>query len=105
MPSWTLKVVVAPGSSVIVRVSAVQLTQKPSPLKRGVSVVSPQRALTDPVSSVPSWAGMVAIGELAVIVRVVGSAPVFVIEITLTAVLLYVMNFLCETLRPVAAWV
>ena len=57
-----------------------------------------------PVSSVPSAAGIVAIGELTVTVRVVGSVPVFVSVSTVTATLSCVMNLRWATRRPVAVW-
>ena len=49
-------------------------------------------AVTVPVSSEPGAAGSVAIGDAAVSVLVVGSAPVFVSVSTVTATFSWVMN-------------
>jgi hypothetical protein len=70
----------------MLRVRLVPLTVKPSPLKRGRSVVSAYLAVTVPVSSEPE--AVVAIGELAVIVRVVLVLLVLVIVSDVTATLL-----------------
>ena len=66
-------------------------------------VVRPYRAVTVPVSSEPSAAGIVAIGELTMSVLVVGSVPVFVSVSTVTATFSWVMNLRWAIRSPVAA--
>ena len=70
------------------RVSVVPLTAKPLAAQARRDVVTPYRAVTVPVSSVPTPPRVVAIGEPTVSVRVVGSVPVLVSVSSVTATLL-----------------
>src|SRR5262245_40062408 len=98
MPSCTLSLTEAPAAIVTLLVRLVPLTVKLSPLNRGNIVVSAYRAETVPVSSLPD--AVVAIGELAVIVRVVDEPLVLVSVRYVTATLLYVTNLRSRTVSP-----
>ncbi len=102
-PSWTLVARVRPAGSVSVRDSDSPSAVKPSPLRRGKTVVRLFFAGTAPVSSRPS--AVVVYGDVARSRTSRRSGPVLVRARFVTAAFASVMNLVCVTFRPVASWV